>query len=314
METDLQSFRDNPKTTYLMAEYDRLSNEISDNEALLADPQMAELANGEILTLKNQQAQLLEQMQAIVEADKPKGHEAVGVIMEVRAGAGGEEAALFAYKLAEMYEHYVEKHPWSWTKLDESQSELGGYKDATFEIKGKGVYEDLRAEMGVHRIQRIPATEKQGRVHTSTASVVVMPIHKSEELRISPADIEMDFTRSGGAGGQNVNKVETAVRLVHKPTGIVVRCQSERSQQRNRDKAMDILVSKILAAKEEAENAALSQERRSQIGTGDRSEKIRTYNVLQDRVTDHRIKKSWHNIEKIFLGEIEPIIEALQQG
>ncbi len=315
METDdLQLFRDNQKTVYLMAEYDRLTKELADNQSLTSDPQMAELAALEIASLETQRTQLLEQMQGIVEADKPKAHEAVGVIMEIRAGAGGEEAALFAYKLSEMYEHYTEKRPWSWTKLDESQSELGGYKDVTFEIKGKGVYEDFRAEMGVHRIQRIPATEKQGRVHTSTASVVVMPIHKSEELKISPSDIEMDFTRSGGAGGQNVNKVETAVRLVHKPTGITVRCQSERSQGRNRDKAMDILVSKIIAAKEEQEAAALSQERRSQIGTGDRSEKIRTYNVLQDRVTDHRIKKSWHNIEKIFLGEIEPIVEALKQG
>jgi len=198
------------------------------------------------------------------------------------------------------------------SKIDESQSEMGGYKEATFEIRGTDVYEDLRYETGVHRIQRIPATEKSGRVHTSTASVIVLPIRKKATVVINPADLDMSFTRSGGAGGQNVNKVETAVHLVHKPSGVHVHCSVERSQLKNREKAMAILVAKLEQLKDEEEHKK-NADARSQIGTADRSEKIRTYNILQDRVTDHRIKESWHNIEKIFAGEIEPIVSTLKE-
>ncbi|MEK7091678.1 MAG: peptide chain release factor-like protein, partial [Patescibacteria group bacterium] len=183
-----------------------------------------------------------------------------------------------------------------------------------FEVTGKEAYNDLRYEMGVHRVQRVPVTEKQGRVHTSTASVAIMPIRQFEKIEINPSDLEISFTRSGGAGGQNVNKVETAVRILHKPSGLVVRCQSERSQQRNKDKAMAILMAKMESAKSEAEEKKMSTERKSQIGTGDRSEKIRTYNYLQDRITDHRIKKSWHGLEQIMAGAIGPIIESLKSG
>jgi len=179
-------------------------------------------------------------------------------------------------------------------------------------VKGKDVYQKLRHETGVHRIQRIPATEKSGRIHTSTASVAIMPIRKKTTVEINPADLEIEFSRSGGAGGQNVNKVETAVRLIHKPTGIDVRCTSERSQLKNREKAMQILIAKLEIVKAEKEAKKLSSQRREQIGTADRSEKIRTYNILQDRVTDHRIKKSWHNLEGIFRGDIEEIISALE--
>jgi peptide chain release factor 1 len=234
------------------------------------------------------------------------------VILEVRAGAGGEEAALFAEELALMYKRYAESVGWSWKVISESASSLGGYKEASFEISGAGSYKDLRFETGVHRIQRVPATEKMGRVHTSTASVAILPIRKKVSVEINPTDIEMEFSRSGGAGGQNVNKVETAVRLIHKPTGIDVRCTSERSQAKNREKALSILSAKIQVMREEEEAKNYAGERKNQIGTADRSEKIRTYNILQDRVTDHRIKESWHNLPQIFAGNLEPIIDALR--
>ncbi len=233
------------------------------------------------------------------------------IILEVRAGAGGEEAALFAKKLADMYRGYAKLQGWGVKPVDESLSSLGGYKEAAFEMRGRGVYEKLRFETGVHRIQRVPDTEKSGRVHTSTASVAILPVRKYTKIEINPADIEVEFSRSGGAGGQNVNKVETAVRLTHKPTGIVVRSQSERNQGSNRELAMQILTAKLAQKKEEEESAKYSGERKAQVGTADRSEKIRTYNILQDRITDHRIKENWHNIEKIFQGYIDPIVESL---
>jgi peptide chain release factor 1 len=195
--------------------------------------------------------------------------------------------------------------------LSESKSDLGGYKDATFEFRGKDVYRRLRYETGVHRVQRVPATEKTGRIHTSTASVAILPIRKKHKIEINPADIEMEFSRSGGAGGQNVNKVETAVRLIHKPTGLDARATSERSQLANRERAMAVLLAKLETLEEEKARAKLSVDRKEQIGTGDRSEKIRTYNSLQDRVTDHRIKESWHNLPSILAGNIEPLLDAL---
>ena len=309
---DLQIYRDNPKTAYLMAEYDRLAKQIKETEDLAAgDTKMQDLAAVEIADLKSQQAVLLTQITAIMESEKEEEAQALGVILELRAGAGGDESALFARELAEMYAAYAKTKNWSMVLLDESLSELGGYKEAVFEIKGKEVYDYLKHEMGVHRIQRVPATEKQGRVHTSTASVAVLPIRPVTEFKIDPTDLEITFARSGGAGGQNVNKVETAVRILHKPTGIVVRSQSERFQQRNREKAMEILAARLASLKDEEEAKSLAAERKSQIGTADRSEKIRTYNVLQDRVTDHRLKESWHGIERILSGEIDKIVLAL---
>ncbi|KKT13105.1 hypothetical protein A3I28_03025 [Candidatus Giovannonibacteria bacterium RIFCSPLOWO2_02_FULL_43_37] len=236
------------------------------------------------------------------------------IILEVRAGAGGEEAALFAKKLAGMYILYANLKNWSARVLYESVSALGGYKEAAIEIQGEGVYEKLCFETGVHRIQRIPATEKMGRVHTSTASVAILPIRRKTKIEIKPADLQIEFSRSGGAGGQNVNKVETAVRIVHKPTGIEVRSTAERSQLKNREKAMSILSAKLEAKKDEEEALKHSLNRKTQIGTADRSEKIRTYNILQDRITDHRIKQSWHNIEKVMKGNIEPILTALEKS
>src|SRR3990170_893728 len=212
-----------------------------------------------------------------------------------------------------MYTLYAGLKHWSAQLLYASESSLGGYKEAAIEIRGEGVYQKLRFETGVHRIQRIPETEKMGRVHTSTASVAILPVRKKTTIDIKPSDLKIETSRAGGAGGQNVNKVETAVRIIHKPTGIDVRSTAERSQLKNREKAMSILVSKIEALKEEQEAKKYAAERKSQIGTGDRSEKIRTYNILQDRITDHRIKKSWHNIEKIFGGAIEPILDAMKE-
>lgn len=311
--TDLTTFKENYKTRYLAEEFERLSAQLDELKSMLGlDPEMDKLAEGEGALLESSMKELLEKMESILEEDKVEEEKPREVILEVRAGVGGEEAAIFAQDLAMMYERYAATRAWAWSKIDESQSEMGGYKEATFEIRGTDVFDDLRYETGVHRIQRIPATEKSGRVHTSTASVIVLPIRKKATVVINPADLDMSFTRSGGAGGQNVNKVETAVHLVHKPSGVHVHCSVERSQLKNREKAMAILVAKLEQLKDEEEHKK-NADARSQIGTADRSEKIRTYNILQDRVTDHRIKESWHNIEKIFAGEIEPIVSTLKE-
>ena len=308
---DLTKFKESYKTKYLAEEYERLLVQLEELTSMLGlDPEMDALAEGERELLESSSTELLVKMEKILEEDKEIEEKPKEVILEVRAGVGGEEAAIFAQDLALMYERYAAKRGWAFRAIDDSQSEMGGYKEASFEIEGSGVWDALRYETGVHRIQRIPATEKSGRIHTSTAAVVVLPIRSKATITINPADLDMSFTRSGGAGGQNVNKVETAVHLVHKPTGIHVHCSVERSQLKNRAKAMDILVAKLELMKDEEEakkNASL----RSGVGSADRSEKIRTYNTLQDRVTDHRIKESWHNIEGIFQGNIEDIVDTI---
>lgn len=311
----IEDFKKDHKTRYLAEEYERLEKQEKEVLALSeGDPEMMALAQEELQALSAQKEQHWVQMEEILAPKAGEGDEPSGIILEVRAGAGGEEAAFFAGDLVLMYQKYAEKKRWTFAKMDESRSELGGYKEGVFEIHGKDAYRELRHEMGVHRVQRIPDTEKNGRIHTSTASVAVLPLREAVNVDINPSDIEMEFTRSGGAGGQNVNKVETAVRLVHKPSGIAVRCSSERSQLKNREKAMALLASKLQAMREEEDNKKFADERRGQIGTGDRSEKIRTYNILQDRVTDHRIKQSWYNVPKIMLGGIEPIVEALLEA
>lgn len=312
---DLETFKKNHKTKYLADEYERLLTAEAEVEGMIkVDPEFAELGAGELVTLRTQIEALEKQMTEIIEGDKEEEVKPKEIILEVRAGAGGEEAAIFAQDLAMMYERFAEKKGWEWKKLDEHQSEMGGYKEASFEIKSKDAYDMLRWETGVHRVQRIPATEKMGRVHTSTASVVVLPIYPVTTFTINPADLEMEFSRSGGAGGQNVNKVETAVRIIHKPTGLAVRCTSERSQVKNREKAMSMLMARLEDIDRAKKESDVSADRKGQIGTGDRSEKIRTYNILQDRITDHRIKQSWSNLEKIFLGNIDPILEACAAG
>ncbi len=311
---DLTSFKQSQKTAFLAGEYERLETQAADVRALMdSDPEMAQLGSDDLAQITLQQEALMTQMQALLQEEKQEEEFPNEIVLEVRAGAGGDEAALFAYELAQMYRLYAGQQGWSVRTLNESLSDLDGYKEASFEIKGRGVYKELQYETGVHRVQRVPATEKSGRIHTSTASIAILPIRKKVSIEINPADLEMEFSRSGGAGGQNVNKVETAVRLIHKPTGIDVRCTSERSQNANREKALMMLTAKLFELEREKEAAKHAATRKGQIGTGDRSEKIRTYNFLQDRVTDHRIKESWHNIESIMAGGIDNILQTLAQ-
>lgn len=229
------------------------------------------------------------------------------VILEIRAGAGGDEATIFANDLARMYQKYAQRRGWDFKVLDDGRTFAA-------KISGEGVYDDLQQESGVHRVQRIPVTEKSGRVHTSTASVAILPEATSNEIQVNPQDIEMSFFRSSGPGGQNVNKVETAVRLLHKPTGIVVSSQAERSQQRNRELAMEILRAKLYEHKKIEEQAKMGGLRKDQIGSADRSEKIRTYNFPQDRITDHRIGKKFHGIENILDGNLDGIVKAAKKA
>lgn len=311
----LEEYKKNHKTSFLAEQFTALTKKEDETKLMIeADPTLKELAEDDLNSIEEQKTLLLAEMEKIVASEEEEEKFPNEIILEVRAGAGGDEAAIFAYELAEMYQRFAEKNEWTSRILHESMNAVGGYKEASIEIKGKDVYKKLRNETGVHRVQRVPATEKQGRIHTSTASVAVLPIRKKVNFEIDPDDIEMEFSRAGGAGGQNVNKVETAVRLVHKPTGIDVRSSAERSQLKNREKAMSILQAKLATFFEEKEAREHSEKRREQIGTGDRSEKIRTYNVLQDRVTDHRIKESWSNIEGILGGNIEKILESIEKA
>jgi len=316
---DLEELKKNHNTSYLAGILEHLARtEAEVREMMGGDDDLHDMATDELKLIVEQRENTEKQIQDILDKEKveeEKNNESTNeIVLEVRAGAGGDEASLFASELAHMYERFAENQKWQWYVNYKSKSDLNGYKEASFEIKGKDVYKMMRGETGVHRVQRIPATEKNGRVHTSTASVAVLPIKKKVNFEINLAEFELEYSRSGGKGGQNVNKVETAVRIIHKPTGLDVRSTNERSQLANREKAMMILTAKLEQLKEEEDARKYAGERKSQIGTGDRSEKIRTYNFPQDRVTDHRIKKSWHNLPKIMEGEIMDIIDSINSG
>ncbi len=312
MLENIDQLKKDHKTSYFAQEYERLLNEEEKlNKMIKVDESLRELANEDLLNIESQKKIIENQVADILKSEKEEEEFPNEIILEVRAGAGGDEASLFAWELSHMYERYAEIKNWNWKIINESANSIGGYKEASFEVKGKDVFKLLKNETGVHRVQRIPSTEKNGRIHTSTASVAVLPIKKNTKIVINSTDVDIEYSRSGGAGGQNVNKVETAVRLIHKETGIDVRCTTERSQLGNREKAMLILGAKLQLLKDEEEAKAYSEDRKDQIGTGDRSEKIRTYNFPQDRITDHRIKESWSNIPKIMEGDIEKIITAL---
>ena len=235
------------------------------------------------------------------------------IIVEIRAGAGGDEASLFCADLFQMYSRYAQKKNWKVFIIDSNQTTVGGFKEIVFEINGQNVYGELKQESGVHRVQRTPKTEKMGRVHTSTISVAILPQVQDVEVKINPQDLKIGTTRSSGPGGQNVNKVETAVRITHIPSGLVVFCQTERAQAKNKEKALNLLRAKLFELKQQEQTSQITAERRQQIGTADRSEKIRTYNFPQNRITDHRINKKWHNLDNILEGNMEPIIKAFKE-
>ncbi|HXK35355.1 MAG TPA: PCRF domain-containing protein [Candidatus Paceibacterota bacterium] len=313
MELNWNEIKKNHKTAYLADLYENLAREEHElRELLSSDESLHSIVADELKSVETQKETIEKQVTEILAKDKEEEESPNKILLEVRAGAGGEEAALFAFELAEMYKRFCQSKGFGWRIVDESKTDLGGLKSSAFEAEGKGIYKLFKNETGVHRVQRVPATEKGGRVHTSTASVAILPIRKKTTIEINPADLQIEFSRAGGAGGQNVNKVETAVRIVHVPSGIDVRSSSERSQLANREKAMTILQAKLEEADRQKAEAKEAKERKIQIGTADRSEKIRTYNFPQDRVTDHRLKESWSNIEGVMKGGIEDIMKAFE--
>ena len=283
--------------------------DLAEAEALMGDPDMKELAREEFNQAREDVARLEEQLKILLLPKDP--NDGKNVIVEIRAGVGGEEAALFAHSLHRMYTMYAESRGWKVEVTSLSETELGGVKELSMVIEGEGAYSRLKFESGVHRVQRVPETESGGRIHTSTATVAVLPEVDEVDFELNPADIEMQVFRSSGAGGQHVNKTSSAVRLIHKPTGTVVECQQERSQFQNRDKAMQLLRSRLYEEKVREQEESVTAERRSQVGTGMRNERIRTYNFPQGRVTDHRIGLTLYQIDAIMDGDLDEVIDGL---
>ena len=290
-------------------EYKKAKQAMEEAEELMQDPDMKELAEEEYYSNKEQLPKLEEELKFLLIPKDPDDDKSI--MCEIRAGAGGEEAALFAGTLFRMYSLYAEKRRWKLEVLNENDTELGGYKEISFMITGKGVYSRLKFESGVHRVQRVPDTESSGRIHTSTATVAVLPVVEDVEIEINPSDIKMEVFRASGAGGQHINKTSSAVRLIHEPTGIVVECQTERSQFQNKDNAMKMLRTKLYEIEKEKQDSAVANARRVQVGSGDRSEKIRTYNYPQGRITDHRIGMSIYQMENFLNGDIDEMIDNL---
>ena len=290
-------------------EYKKAKQAMEEAEELMQDPDMKELAEEEYYSNKEQLPKLEEELKFLLIPKDPDDDKSI--MCEIRAGAGGEEAALFAGTLFRMYSMYAEKRRWKLEVLNENDTELGGYKEISFMITGKGVYSRLKFESGVHRVQRVPDTESSGRIHTSTATVAVLPVVEDVEIEINPSDIKMEVFRASGAGGQHINKTSSAVRLIHEPTGIVVECQTERSQFQNKDNAMKMLRTKLYEIEKEKQDSAVANARRVQVGSGDRSEKIRTYNYPQGRITDHRIGMSIYQMENFLNGDIDEMIDNL---
>lgn len=296
-------------------EIEEIQKQIEENKEILEtreDEELAILAETELSQLKDKEKFLKKELENLLKDDN-SSPEPGAVIIEIRAGTGGEEAALFAEDLYRMYSKYAVAQGWGQKILDSHPTELGGFKEIIFEIKGGDVFSKMKYEGGVHRVQRIPKTEKVGRVHTSTATVAILSKPKQTEIKIKPNEIKIDFYRSSGPGGQNVNKRETAVRITHLPTGLVVASQTERNQLQNKENALSILAARLLEKKGQEQQLKIGGKRKAQVGWAKRAEKIRTYNFPQDRVTDHRLKKSWHNIEEIMEGKLDKIIQTLKK-
>ena len=292
--------------------YKTVEDHLTQTRALLDEPldeDFRALAQAEFLELKEQKTQLEQQLKLLLTPKDPNDNK--NVYMEIRGGAGGEEAALFGAVLFRMYSKYAEKQGWQIEVIDENETEIGGLKEIVFMIQGRGAYSRLKFESGVHRVQRVPTTESQGRIHTSTATVAVLPETPQVEVELNMNDLQIDTYRSGGAGGQHINKTDSAIRITHKPTGIVVTCQNQRSQLKNKEQALNMLKVKLYDRQQTEQNNTLSADRKSQIGTGDRSERIRTYNYPQNRVTDHRIDLTLYKLGDILEGNIDEIIDAL---
>lgn len=294
-------------------EYKKANSDLTEAKEMLADSSLdkefRDMVSEEAAKAQKKTEELKEELKVLLLPKDPNDYK--NVIVEIRGGAGGEEAALFAGSLFRMYSMYAERKGWKTEIMNENPTELGGYKEISFMIEGEGAYSRLKFESGVHRVQRVPETESQGRVHTSTVTVAVLPEAEEVEFTLDPADLQIDVFRSSGAGGQKVNKTSSAIRITYLPTGMVVECQDERSQYKNKDKALKVLRSRLLEEKTAKQNAEIAGERRSQVGTGDRSERIRTYNFPQGRVSDHRIGLTLYKIEAIMNGDLDEIIDAL---